>query len=73
MKSLMSYQISYEIYTSYELSYEPSYEIVILPMKFHRKLHRKIAPPGFRIKVKDLKHDMLYNFMLIPQSDLFIY
>ncbi len=29
---------------SYELSYEPSYEIVILPMK----LHRKIAPPGFR-------------------------
>ncbi len=24
------------------------YEIVILPMKFHRKLHRRIALPGFR-------------------------
>ncbi len=29
-------------------SYELSYEIVIFPMKFHRKLHRKIALPGFR-------------------------
>ena len=28
-------------------SYELSYEIVIFPMKVHRKLHRKIALPGF--------------------------
>ena len=36
-KNLISYEISYEIYTSYE--------IVILPMKFHRKLGAK---PTFR-------------------------
>ena len=44
----ISYEISYEIHTSYELSYDFFYEIVILPTKFHRELHRKIALPGFR-------------------------
>ncbi len=37
--------------TSYELSYEPSYEIVKIPASapvLPMKLHRKIAPPGFR-------------------------
>ncbi len=49
--------MSYEIYTSYELSYE----IMILPDKFHRKLHRKIALSGFGM-VPITDHDEVDSF-----------
>ena len=46
---------------------------VILPMKFHRKLHRKIAPPGFRIlPTHSRQFNLIFNRKSVPHRMSFL-